>query len=372
MPSSADWANDLRRFLALAVEWAFRKRSTGLRIMRYGASIVGASICGFAFSIRRGDAVLTVGSDAWLPLSVAGLVVGIGLLLYGGWLVFQDTRDERAARQRKRVLVVEQRGMQKKFATPLKDALPRGLVGLPLPKVIDTSPYFRDGALVEFGAAFMEVREARRALRQGLGDVEPSDVTVVYGGVAPVPLTFLTGTYFDDLSAVVIMDWDRAANAWRCLDGDDDGDFLSEPDLSLVPTGTDEVALAISVSYEVDESAVRRVNDGWPLLRMRMGRVEIGNHWSQAKQRRMAEAFVRVMAKLADRGVLQVHLFLAAPNSVVFRLGRHLDRNWSALQVYQREPGDLIRLPWSIQMPSSSAPEPQLCPTPAPADAGRL
>jgi hypothetical protein len=295
------------------------------------------------------------------------LVIGTALL-FGAWLVFQDTRDERAARERRRVLVVEQRGLQARFAAPLKDALPRGLVGQRVGKVIDTSPYFRDGALVEFAAAFMHVREARATLHQGLGDVEPSDVTAVYGGVAPIPLTFLTGTYFDDLSAAVIMDWDRASNAWRGLDGDDDGDCLSEPDLFLVPVGTEEVSLAISVSYEVDESAVQRLDDERPLLRMHMGRVEIGNHWSEAKQRRMAEAFARVMAKLADRGVLQVHLFLAAPNSVVFRLGRHLDRNWPALQVYQREPGDTIRFPWSIRMPSSDAPEPQLCPTPAPAD----
>lgn len=371
MPSSAEWESDFRRFLTLAVEWAFRKRSTGLRIMRFGASIVIVSLGGFTMSVKLGDAVISVGSDVLFPLSVAGLVIGAILLLFGGCLVFQDTRDDREARHRKRVLVVEQRGLQNKFATPLKDSLPRGLIGLTLAKVIDTSPYFRDGALVEFGTAFREVREARSALRQGLGDIEPSDVTVVYGGVAPIPLTFLTGTYFDDLSAVVIMDWDRAANAWRGLDGDDDGDSLSEPDLSVVSAGTDEVALAISVSYEVDESAARRLSDGWPLVDMRMGKVAIGNHWSEAKQQRIAETFVRVMAKLADRGVLQVHLFMAAPNSVVFRLGRHLDRNWPALQVYQREPGDRIRFPWSIRMPSSSAPEPQLCSTVAPADAGR-
>jgi hypothetical protein len=81
-----------------------------------------------------------------------------------------------------------------------------------------------------------------------------------------------------------------------------------------------------------------------------------------------AEAFVRVMAKLADRGVRRVHLFLAAPNSVVFRLGRHLDRNWPAVQVYQREPGDAVRFLWSVGMPSCEAAEQQLCPAMTTAD----
>lgn len=368
MPSRADWMNDLRRYLGLAVEWVFRKRSVGLRVMRCGAAFVLASLAGFTVSFRRGEDVLFFSSEAWLPLSIVVLFVGVVTLSLGLWLVLRDANEERAARERRRVLVVEQRGLQARFATPLRDALPPGPVGQRVEKVIDTSPYFRDGALADFGAAFMHVREARATLRLGLADTQPSDVTAVYGGVAPVPLTFLTGTYFDDLSRVIIMDWDRAANAWRALDGDDNGDGLSEPDPSLVPPGTDEVGLTISVSYAVDEDAARRILPGCPLLAMRMGQVEVGNHWSETKQRRMAEAFVRVMAKLADRGVRRVHLFLAAPNSVVFRLGRHLDRNWPAVQVYQREPGDAVRFPWSIGMPSCEAPEPQLCSTMTTAD----
>ncbi len=361
MPTRADWMNDLRRYLSLAVEWAFRKRSLGLRLIRCGAGIVIASLGGFFIRLQWGEVIVSLGSDVLMPLSISGLVIGVPLILTGGWFVWQDDREERAARERRRVLVVEQRGLQARFATPLRDALPRGLVGQRTEKVIDTSPYFRDGALAEFGAAFQRVRDAQVLLLDGLGDTPPSDLTAIYGGVAPVPLTFLTGTYFDDLSGVVIMDWDRAANAWRGLDGDDDGDGLSEPDLSLVRAGADEVALAISVSYEVDEEAARRILPGCVLLSMRMGRVEVGNHWSETKQRRMAEAFVRIMAKLADRGVRRVHLFLAAPNSVVFRFGRHLDRNWPTVQVYQREPRDGGRFPWSIGMPSCENPQPQLC-----------
>ncbi len=129
--------------------------------------------------------------------------------------------------------------------------------------------------------------------------------------------------------------------------------------------------MAISVSYGVDEEAAKRILPGCALLSMRMGWVEVGNHRSETKQRRVAEAFVPVMAKLTDRGARRVHLFLAAPNSVVFRLGRHLDRNWPTVQVYQREPGDTVRFPWSIGMPTCEAPEPQLCPTPAAADVDR-
>ena len=152
--------------------------------------------------------------------------------------------------------------------------------------------------------------------------------------------------------------WDAAHGALSeaaLRDGVDEGEkkgllhaaaFAASRGTKIEPDPDSKIWLPAGRSYEWGLAA-RRILPGCPLLSMRMGRVEVGNHWSEAKQRRMEDAFVRVMAKLADRGVRRVHLFLAAPNSVVFRLGRHLDRNWPAVQVYQREPGDAVRFPWA-------------------------
>ncbi|MCB4824190.1 MULTISPECIES: SAVED domain-containing protein [Roseicella] len=364
MSSITEWNQLLRRAVAAFIEWRFRKRSASLALIGLGVSILVAALGGLAVRFRSGDTEFEFGGGASFALSAVGLAVGAALVGLGTWLLLQDRREEREARERKRVLVVEQRGLQRRFSTALREALPRALVGQIVEKVIDVTPYFRDGVLAEQAAAFMHVRDARAVLRQGLGDAQPADVTVVYGGVSPVPLTFLAGTFFDDESRVVVMDWDRTAEGWRTLDGVDDGDRLSEPDLSSVSDGTDEVSIAISVSYEVDVEAARRLDPSRPMLALRMGKVFVGNHWSEDKQCAMAETFVRTLSQLANRGVRTVHLFLAAPNSVVFRLGRCIDiRNMPTVQVYQHERSDPIVFPWSIMMPCHGAPEPAYCPT---------
>ena len=56
-----------------------------------------------------------------------------------------------------------------------------------------------------------------------------------------------------------------------------------------------------------------------------------------------------------------VHLFLAAPNSVVFRFGRSYDgRNMPSVIVHQYERSDPARFPWGVRMPYHGEPEPSL------------
>ncbi len=364
MPWWQRWEERLGRGFDLLLDWLFRKRSIGLALVRSGTALAAVSVGGFAWRVKWGDAEFSFGGDAFLTLSLVGVGLGALLMAMGLRLVMRDHQAEARARERKRVLVVEQRGLQKRFSTPLKDAIPKALVGQIVERIIDVSPYFRDGALAEPAVAFMHVRDTRAVLRQGLGEVPPSDVTVVYGGVSPVPLTFLAGTFVEDESSVLIMDWDRIAGRWRQLDGEDDGDRFGEPDLAAIPAQTGEISVVVSVSHEVDEAAVRRLDPSRPLIALRLGKVAVGNHWSEVKQRALAEAFVRLLGALANRGVSEVHLFLAAPNSIVFRLGSHLDRNMPAVTVYQREPSDPIGFPWGIRMPAHGSSEPSYCPTP--------
>lgn len=369
MAGKGDWDRLLRQAFAALIE-RFRKRSAGLALIGLGVPILVAALGGLVVRFRSGDTEFEFGGGASFALSVVGLVLGAALVGLGACILLQDRREERQARERKRVLVVEQRGLQRRFSTALRDALPSSLIGQVVEKVIDVTPYFRDGQLAEQAAAFMHVRDARIMLHQGLGDARPSDVTAVYGGVSPVPLTFLAGTFFDDESRVIVMDWDRAAEGWRALDAADDGDRLSEPDLSSLPDGTEEVSIAISVSYEVDVAAARRLDPSRPMVELRLGRVFVGNHWSEEKQQAMATTFVRILGQLSNRGIRTVHLFLAAPNSVVFRLGRCVDvRNMPAVQVYQHERSSPVAFPWSVLMPRHGASEPAYCPTLAQASA---
>jgi hypothetical protein len=76
------------------------------------------------------------------------------------------------------------------------------------------------------------------------------------------------------------------------------------------------------------------------------------SHWSEAKQSALADQFLDTLKQLDALGVQQIHLVLAAQNSVVFNLGRRYDkRNLPRVAVYQFERGEGTRYPWGIQMP---------------------
>lgn len=63
----------------------------------------------------------------------------------------------------------------------------------------------------------------------------------------------------------------------------------------------------------------------------------------------MARDFTELLGDLMAKGVGRVHLFIAAPNSVVFTLGRHLDdRLHPEVLVYQYERSASPPFPWAV------------------------
>jgi len=174
----------------------------------------------------------------------------------------------------------------------------------------------------------------------------------VYGGLAPVPLTFLTGVLVDDEAPVVVMDWDRHLERWRSLDGEDDERRFDIVGLERIPIDAQRVVLAVSMSYEVDRPGIASKLPDLPIVEMRLPGGTPDSHWSIEKQRALGQQFLNTVIALANRGVTQLHLFLAAQNSVVFQWGRLYDkRNLPAVVVYQYQKEYTPPYPWGVQMP---------------------
>lgn len=362
------WGALARQLVGELSRWVIRRRSPGSTLVKVGGAVLIAALGGgwvLTISSRSGEGArelrLEAGAGVAEAISMGGASIGAILLFVGLSLVWRDWRKEYEAQQRRRVLVVEQRGLLARHSAPLAEAVPSSLVGKRESLVLDHTAHLRDGVVVDRGAAFMEARQIRRDVSARLRDVAPGDATIVYGGVSPVPLTFLVGALLDDESAVCIWDWDRFRGGWREPDEADDGDRMSSPCLDAV-VGANEALLVVSVSYAVDEAAAHALYPDLPVISMRLGNITVGNHWSEEKQLALAGAFVDAMVSLEASGVRQVHLFLAAPNSVVFRFGRAYDgRNMPEIIVYQYERSDPLRFPWGIRMPHHGEAEPALC-----------
>ncbi|QSY96044.1 SAVED domain-containing protein [Rhizobium bangladeshense] len=350
-----DWG--LREF----VKFLFRPRGFEGKGITASAAILVAIFGGnFLARLRIGDDLdLQLTSTNIIPDWVQWPTVAICIAVFVssvlmGWKRFNR---ENEIRNRKKVIVVEGRGLREDDGAPLAAAVPSDIVGQRIPVMLDLRQR-RDGVIVAPDELLPEVNSARRSVQQFTKQNDRQDVTVVYGGLTPVPMTFLTGVIFDDEGSIVVMDWDRTAEKWRPLDGEDDGQRFRLEGLEEID-GADEVVLAVSASYEV---RTENVATSFDLPVVRLGMADLASpHWSQAKQSALSQQVFDTARLLEARGVTLIHLILAAQNSVAFNLGRRYDkRNLPNLVVYQFEAGSERKYPWGVRMPVRGVVSPEI------------
>lgn len=265
------------------------------------------------------------------------------------------------------MVVLEHRGLHQGVDTPLTSFVPKRLKGRIDAVPIDHRQSTSTSRITSPEEALSQISGLRQQLRQKRDAAGPGNVKLLYGGMAPVPLTFLTGMMIGNEAELTVMDWDRFAEKWRELDGTDDGDPFTVSGLDGLQGDTSEVALAVAVSYPSDADGIRVTIGDIPLIRLALRNLSTTAHWSAEKQSAIAQVFTDLLGDLMGKGVVRVHLFIAAPNSVVFNLGRHLDdRLHPDVLVYQYERSAVPPFPWAIQMPTHGRAAPQIVKSGAP------
>ena len=357
-----------KHFIESLTNWLFRRRSPALLSMRIGFGCLALAFpTGWAlnvsFPFRDGhiDAGFDSAGGISLFLVYGAAVVGFALMLAGFiWEVIRY-RAEQKRLSRRKVIVVEARGLRDTSGTPLLESIPSGWKGHRDQILIDIRQRIKDGEIEAPEAALADIISLTSDLRRREGGLDRNDFMLVYGGLTPVPFTFLTGVLIDDENAVRIFDWDRHSEAWRQLDGKDDGKRFKPADLSQVPDGTQEVALAVSVSYGVNVNDVRAKVGEVPIVTLELEDGSPNCHWSEEKQIALGKQFLNTVINLGNCGVRRIHLFLAAQNSVVFRFGRLYDkRNLPEVVVYQFQRAETRPYPWGILMPVSGIDRPEV------------
>lgn len=339
-----------------AIDWYFRVRSAPTILLKSGTALLLAAIVGTPILILIVRSAMNLGPDQLhgfvetldgVKIWVA--IVGAAMIASGIILIFLSWFEGKAARSSKRVIVVEARGLRLDKGTPLLAALGEEFAGQKVETLIDLCNR-DDGKALEPSVAISEIESGYKAVQQNKKSMNAADLKVVYGGLAPVPFTFLTGVLFDDEGEIITYDWDRTADGWRALSDDDDGAQFTVEGMDGDIEGT-EVVVAIAYSYPVSDDAISDTF-AMPVVRLTLDGLSSDAHWSQAKQSRLAQQFFEVVKQLSAKGIKRIHLVLAAPNSVVFTFGRRYDkRNLPSVSVYQFEGGNAPTYPWSITMP---------------------
>ena len=350
----------LIHFFRSATDWLFRRRSPALLVMRFGvvclALAFGAGwVFDVSFPFHGGQVEVGLNSAGGTPAIIVYATATLGVALIAICLVWEILRYRAEQRRlaRTKVIVVEARGLRDSSGAPLIDALPARLEGHRDHVLVDLRQRVKDGEIVAPDTALQNLESLSTDLKRRENGFDRRDLSIVYGGLTPVPFTFLTGVLMDDEGAIVILDWDRHTETWRELDGADDGKrFQISSPATLSEQDATEIALIVSVSYEISADDVRtRVGD-MPIVLLKLDDGSPDCHWSEEKQRALGRQFLDSAIALSNHGIKRIHLFLAAQNSVAFRFGRLYDkRNLPEVIVYQYQRHATPPYPWGVLMP---------------------
>lgn len=362
--------NSLMRVVDRFSEWITRERPIERKLLGAGFLCLATAGAGSGWTVETTILGRQVEFSPFpqMPeiLSWVLVVVGSVAILAGVLIGVRRYFHDRADHDSKAVLVIEQRGLRDTTDTPLVGSVPQSIKGRRQALTVDIRDRIKDGVVTDPETALDRVSALPRMIEPFRSGKGSSYLVVVYGGLSPVPFTFLAGVLLDDESQIVTLDWDRTSEAWRQLNADDDGDSFEVTGIENIPPGTREVVVAVSVSYLVDPASSAKFLPSSPIVELKLSRRFPDNHWSETKQQRLAKQFLETMIRIADSGVAMTHLFLAAQNSVVFRLGRVYDkRNLPRIRVYQYQKGRAVEHPWSIEMPVQDVGKPALVLSPS-------
>ena len=352
----------VKYFWQKVVDWLFRRRSIGLMLVRIGVPLFTLVLVGLSFGITiptengpftfSWDSAGSSGALSWGVFSIASLIVLLGL-----FMVIRDIRHE----SRKKIIVIEARGLRDWQGQALISAVPSSILGLRESVIVDLRQGVIDGQIVRPDASLRRLASLSDDIARRCNGLDRSDISFVLGGLAPVPFLFLLGVIIDDESHTLIMDWDRKQHAWRTLTDDDDDMRFIITGLDTVRMDMKRVALCVSASYDVLEADVRSIEANLPIIKMELEGRSTNSHWSGMKQQQLTQQFLDTVMSLARQGVTDISLFLAAPASLALRLGTIYDkRNLPSIEVNQYEQSDPKRFPWAIRMPVAGLPHAEL------------
>ena len=350
------------------IDWFVRPKNFGLSLIRNGVVLVGVSLAGgligkiifISASVQLHASVDTTNGPAtWMV--IMAFAAGMFMIIAGAAFHLHDRKQL----SRQRVLVLEQKGLFK-IDTPLDSPVRDSIGGNIETILVDIREGLTEGRISNPEIALQKVVDGRGDLIRRLDGQNKNDIKIVYGGLMAVPFTFLTGCLLDDEGGdIKVFDWDRfGAGQWRLIQDEIDDGHRLETVVSLNGAAND-VVLAMSISYPVDEAGIASTFPHYSVMHLKMNQLSSNAHWSQGKQSALAEQFLQAVKLLSEQGTKTIHLVIAAPNSVVFNFGRIYDRRLLPVAiVYQYERSSIPAYPWGVALPSHEHNQPAIVHTP--------
>lgn len=331
----------------------FRRSPAGLLLSSGVSLMLGGPWLAAKFIFRKETAdgsylageINTTQTEWWANAACIG--VGLFLItigLYFTWITFQEQR-------RKLVIALELRGLSQTVDSTLQSAIPSLVLGRRESIFIDVRQLIQ-GTTVQKQEAVSAVNLIPIRLKQLKDGRHRDDLSFYAGGLAPVPLLFLTGNLLAAESKVHWLDWNRKASTWV---SPDEGADLTDTLPIIYEPAYQDVVLAFSVSYPIDCSELTTAFPGTGIVKLKIENPVPGIVISEASIQRLMQDFMNCIATLKSKGTKRIHLILAAPSILSIRLGScYAGRNMPELIIYQYQQAQKENpYPWGIRMPNS-------------------
>jgi hypothetical protein len=193
-----------------------------------------------------------------------------------------------------------------------------------VPLDVDQSALFRNGVLDDPKAALRQ--QASLSARVNAHLRGHPGARVAYCGKAHIPLSFVAAHVGLSEVPVSYFELERAKAGWRWLDDEADGDDLGiSVNWAPNPGHPGDAVIRVEISYDIRmEDVAVIVPAPAAAVQIRIAKPRIDCISTRAQVESIAKAFRRVLDELqnAPAPPTRIHLFLAAPMSVVVALGR--------------------------------------------------
>jgi hypothetical protein len=248
------------------------------------------------------------------------------------------------------------------------DGAPHQLAPLDLPRLqrdasilheeIDQTSFYSGGVLTDPGAALKIQTNLATRLRTHM--LAHAGASIAYYGKAHIPFVFAAGYAAQADVPVQFYELKRGADAgWRAIQSGSDADLPMTEERQAYGMGED-ATIRISVSYEVGDADVQeRIKDRHSDIHIRVAQPRIDCITHSVQVDAIAQTFRAELDKLTGGSAppKRIHLFIAAPMSVVFALGRALSPTIHApVFVHNFSQASTPRYAWAVQI--NGVPEP--------------
>lgn len=348
MKNIADLFLFLRSTTWKAIKWITRPvnliMKAGLSLCLIGFS--GANWASFSatYLSENGTAsFIKVVSNENNPF-IAKIMVGIGII--GLLMVIGETIYIINRRRRILNVAIEHIALREKIASPLisyvskesgrSDTLPIDLTRCYSGFVV-TSPQ---------KALDLTVLNISETLLAQIKQAGTKDVTVHYGGTAPVGLGFLAGFLLGNTSKMIIWDYNRDLGEWYKLGGfvDSNQPYIDREHYQPA----EEICLILEISHPVAIEDVQKKVLEMPYIKVSMPNIKYDNMSSKEKVETFQLEFREILKSLNADGVKTVHIFCAAQASFNFCMGRQVTKNHPVCIVYEYLNSSIEKYPWGI------------------------